>query len=169
MQIEIRGNNLTDNLNSLFEKIKPIISKARRSIRVKSWDIDDYFQEGLITLNELLNSGCNEEQIFVHFKVKYRQKLIDMVRKTQAQKRAWENAVGIDVYESESFINSNKNSPEDMLIFNSLKSEVSKRLSPNYRRLLKKQLDGEVLTRMEKHRLKEKIKKILFDDVDAEE
>ncbi|WP_442773852.1 sigma-70 family RNA polymerase sigma factor [Lactococcus hircilactis] len=155
---------MSEEIMNVFEKVKPIISKTMRTIRVKSWNIDDYYQEGLIVLNDILNSKCKEEQLYVHFKVKYRQKLIDIVRKTQAQKRYWETAASLDVYESESFISSNKNTPEELAIYNSLKNELFEKLSPSYQVLLKRQLSGETLTRMEKHRLKEKIKRILFDD-----
>ncbi|PCR99177.1 hypothetical protein RT41_GL000478 [Lactococcus fujiensis JCM 16395] len=86
-----------------------------------------------------------------------------MIRKSQAQKRIWDNAESIDVYESENQINSSNSNPEDIIVYDSLVKEVITKLTPSYRKLLKRHLRGEDVTRMEKYRLKERIKQILFD------
>ena len=157
------NNQLKDDFFNLFEEVRPIVLKAMHTIHIKLWTADDYFQEGQITLHELLEANCPKEKLFIHFKVKYRQKLINIVRGAQAQKRYWDNAVCLDVYETESYLQCPQSNPEDSLIFDSLTKELFSRLTPNYRRLLRKQLTGGGLTRMERYRLKEKIKAILYD------
>ena len=50
------------------------------------------------------------------------------------------------------------------MVFNHLLAEVYEGLSAHYQDLLLRQMRGEELTRMERYRLREKIKAILFSE-----
>lgn len=150
----------------LFEEVKPIIFKQMKQLRVSAWEYEDYFQEGMITLYELLQKLENLEKIHLKFKVQYHQRLIDEIRHSRAKKRGFDRFDGLDIYECSDWIASTEETPEGELVFNHLLSEVYEKLTPHYQELLLRQMRGEELTRMERYRLREKIKSILFDDED---
>lgn len=133
-------------------------------LHIQSWTYDDYLQEGMITLYELLNSnGWGVEGLATKFKVQYRQRLIDEIRHSQAQKRGFDHLIGVDIQEYSDIIPAQGVMPDDILVSKNLLSEVYEGLSAHYQELLLQQMRGEPLTRMERYRLKEKIKEILFD------
>jgi competence protein ComX len=148
----------------LFLEMKPIVYKLMRQFRIPSWSYDDYFQEGMITLHELVSKIRDDTGIYTKFKVQYHQHLIDVLRRARAQKRSFDCMDGLDIYESSDWIPSKSTSPEQELIYEFLFNEVERILTPRYQRLLLRQMSGEPLTRMEKYRLKQKIKEILYGE-----
>lgn len=146
-----------------FERLKPIVIKAMRGIRIKLWDYDDYVQEGRIILFEVLKAGCSEEKLHVYFKVRYRQRLIDELRSTKVQKRMINSLpLTLNVYEHADFLNGNYATPEQEMIYTNLTQEIAERLTPKYQQLLYSQLQGEKLARMDKSRMKQKVKAVLY-------
>lgn len=41
-----------NEFEGLFSGMKPIIRKLMKQIRIKAWDIEDYYQEGMIILQD---------------------------------------------------------------------------------------------------------------------
>lgn len=150
--------------NELFSEMRPIIYKLMKQLYINTWDYDDYFQEGMITLHELLQKITNLDHVHTKFKVAYHQHLIDEIRHIKARKRGFDQLHPINVYDCADWIGSNLATPESEIVFNHLLEEVYDKLSTHYKELLVKQMHGEHLTRMQKYRLKEKIKAILFDE-----
>ena len=66
-----------NEFEGLFSGMKPIIRKLMKQIRIKAWDIEDYYQEGMIILHHLLEENHPSTNIYTKFKVKYHQPLID--------------------------------------------------------------------------------------------
>ncbi|MFC4652854.1 hypothetical protein ACFO26_08010 [Lactococcus nasutitermitis] len=159
--------NLDDeqDFEQIFDIVKPTIVKSMKQLKLHLWDYDEYLQEGRIILFEILQNGCKKEKLLVYFKVRYRQHLIDELRHINTQKQAM-NCIpsALDVYEQADVLNGNYTTPEDETLYHLLDSELAQKLSPSYQRLLRYQLEGKKLTRMEKYRLKEKIKEILYGD-----
>ena len=58
-----------------------------RLIPINFWTIDDYQQEGRLVLYDLLSDGVTQRNLFCHFKVRYKQRLIDIKRRERAFKR----------------------------------------------------------------------------------
>ena len=169
MNHKINNSLLIDKLTQeaefevIFTRFKPIIFKTKRELYIPSWTLDDYFQEGMILLAQLLQKERDLATLPTKFKVKYRQRLIDELRHRRAQKRGFDQLGSLDIYECSDYVSSSSLNPEDSLVFNELLSEVYARLRPHYQALLVRQMQGEELTRMERYRLKEQIKHILFD------
>lgn len=151
-----------NEFEGLFSGMKPIIRKLMKQIRIKAWDIEDYYQEGMIILYHLLEENHPSTNIYTKFKVKYHQRLIDELRHSYAKKRLHDHFVGLDIYECSDWIDAGGSTPESELVFNHLLAEVYEGLSAHYQELLVRQMRGEELTRMERYRLREKIKNILF-------
>lgn len=118
----------------------------------------------MIILHLLLEEQNDGQKLHTKFKVKYHQRLIDELRRSYAKKRSHDHFIGLDVYECSDWINSGDTSPDNEVVFNHLLAEVYEGLSAHYQDLLLRQMRGEELTRMQRYRLREKIKAILFSE-----
>ena len=153
-----------EDFENLFSEMKPIVMKLMKQIRIRTWKIEDYLQEGMIILHLLLEEQSDGQKLHTKFKVKYHQRLIDELRRSYAKKRSHDHFIGLDVYECSDWINSGDTSPDNKVVFNHLLAEVYEGLSAHYQDLLLRQMRGEELTRMQRYRLREKIKAILFSE-----
>ncbi|MDG4967410.1 hypothetical protein OGZ37_12665 [Lactococcus lactis] len=43
-----------EDFENLFSEMKPIVMKLMKQIRIRTWKIEDYLQEGMIILHLLL-------------------------------------------------------------------------------------------------------------------
>ncbi len=158
------NNNLDkEQLEEIFHSVQHIVWKNSHLIKINLWTMDDYRQEGRLVLYKLLEDGVTHEKLYCHFKVRYKQRLIDIKRRERAFKRGFDCGSGLDIYECSDALEGKADTPEHMLISATLLEEVLQRLSLRYRKLLKNHLSGGELHRMEKYRLKEKIKQILYE------
>lgn len=156
-----------ENIEEIFEKVKPIVVKTMHHLKIRLWEYDDYLQEGMIILFDLLRFGCTEEKLYLHFKVRYRQHLIDEFRHLNVQKRHIDNLPSsLDVYEYADHLKGNYTTSENEVVYHSLNEELERKLSPKSWKLLRAQRQGEKMTRMEKYRIKQQIKSILYDSDD---
>ncbi|WP_303972747.1 sigma-70 family RNA polymerase sigma factor [Streptococcus merionis] len=76
---------------SIYKKVAPIVHKTRKDYYIQLWDQEDWDQEGMLTLSRLL-TACpgienNEGELFRFFKTKFRNYVLDMVRKQESDKR----------------------------------------------------------------------------------
>lgn len=76
---------LEEDFESLFSEMKPIVMKLMKQIRIRTWKIEDYLQEGMIILHLLLEEQSNNQKLHTKFKVKYHQRLIDELRRSYAK------------------------------------------------------------------------------------
>ena len=160
-----REENLDpENLEEILQFVKHIIWRSSRIIRIHLWTDDEYQQEARLVLHNLLQSGITKTRLYTHFKVRYRQRLIDIKRREVANKRGFDQGAGLDVYDYADILRGSAPSPEYFLICEGLLDEVAESLESKYCELLQRQLSGEELPRMDKHRLKEKVKEVLYRD-----
>ena len=78
----------------LYSKVRGIVHKARKEYYIKLWDRDDWDQEGMLVLHELLSSHpslvSDESRLYCYFKVKFRNHVKDVIRKQESQKRQFD-------------------------------------------------------------------------------
>lgn len=78
----------------LYSKVRGIVHKARKDYYIKLWDRDDWDQEGMLVLHELLSSQphlvSDEARLYCYFKVKFRNHVKDVIRKQESQKRQFD-------------------------------------------------------------------------------
>ncbi|GFH40512.1 hypothetical protein [Pseudolactococcus insecticola] len=159
-----------DKIEVILKNIEPIIMNCKKKANIPSWEIEDYMQEGMIVALELYNqilladkedSGLN---FYVYFKVKYSQFLIDAYRKSQAYKRRYE----LPDYAEISLVRSvadEKQGVAENFIYELLFNEITEILTPAELITFQDLLDGRVVDRNKKYRLKAKIIRFLFGDV----
>ena len=72
-------------LEKYYEKVKGIVHKCRKEYYLHLWEKDDWDQEGMICLYELLEHHPElveeEKKLYVYFKTKFRQVELHQWRK----------------------------------------------------------------------------------------
>ncbi|HEM6191469.1 TPA: sigma-70 family RNA polymerase sigma factor [Streptococcus suis] len=94
----------------VYDSVKGIVNKARKEFSIKLWDRDDWEQEGMMTLFELLEDQPwwlgEQAQLYCYFKVKFRNRIKDRVRKQESQKRKFDRMPHEDIHDLSHMIQS---------------------------------------------------------------
>ena len=121
------------NLENSYEKVQGIVEKCRHNYYLHLWEKEDWHQEGLICLYELLEDHPilveNEEQLRRYFKTKYRNRIHDFIRKQESHKRKLDKRVYEDVDQIGHQIRAQGLSTEDHVGFYDLLDQSKDQLS----------------------------------------
>ena len=75
----------------LYAKVRGIVLKCRREYYVHLWELSDWDQEGMLVLYELVSRYPqlveSESRLYVYYKTKFRNHILDILRKQESQKR----------------------------------------------------------------------------------
>ena len=78
----------------LYEEVQGIVYKCRNEYYLHLWELSDWDQEGMICLHELIS---REEELVEdiprlrkYFKTKFRNRILDHIRKQESQKRRYD-------------------------------------------------------------------------------
>ncbi len=76
----------------LYGKVRGIVLKCRREYYVHLWELSDWDQEGMLVLYQLVSQYPQlveeeESQLYVYYKTKFRNHILDILRKQESQKR----------------------------------------------------------------------------------
>ena len=52
-----------EDFENLFSEMKPIVMKLMKQIRIRTWKIEDYLQEGMIILHLLLEEQNDGQKL----------------------------------------------------------------------------------------------------------
>ena len=78
-------------LKELYAKVRRIVLKCRREYYVHLWELSDWDQEGMLVLYQLVSQYPQlveeESQLYVYYKTKFRNHILDILRKQESQKR----------------------------------------------------------------------------------
>lgn len=131
-----------------FEKVcasvKGIVNKARKEFYIKLWDREDWDQEGMMTLFELLEDqpwlADEQEQLYCYFKVKFRNRVKDRVRRQESQKRKFDRLPHEDIHDLSHVIQSPGLVNDELLMLRGALRDYRKKLSndqlENYEKLI---------------------------------
>ncbi|MGT2675398.1 sigma-70 family RNA polymerase sigma factor, partial [Streptococcus rupicaprae] len=76
---------------TIYAKVTGIVHKTRKDYYIQLWDQSDWDQEGMFVLSRLLVEcpGIEEREgeLYRYFKTKFRNYVLDMVRKQESHKR----------------------------------------------------------------------------------
>ena len=91
-------------LEKSYHEVKAIVHKCRKEYYLHLWEREDWDQEGMICLNELLESypefnEKRDKQFYIYFKTKFRNRILDAVRKQESYKRRLDRQVYEEVGE----------------------------------------------------------------------
>ena len=74
----------------LYQEVRPIVLKMRQSYQLRLWERDDWEQEGMIILYQLVCQKpeiVDSQLVFTYFKTKFSNHIKDQLRKQESQKR----------------------------------------------------------------------------------
>ena len=87
----------------MYEEVKGIVYKCRNEYYLHLWELSDWDQEGMICLHELISreEGLVEDipRLRKYFKTKFRNRILDHIRKQESQKRRYDKEVYEEVSE----------------------------------------------------------------------
>ena len=90
--LQCRERGKAKVLEKYYAKVKGIVHKCRKDYYLHLWGKEDWDQEGMICLHELLEVHPElveeEKKLYVYFKTKFRNRILDSVRKQESQKRS---------------------------------------------------------------------------------
>ena len=83
------------NLKELYEETKGIVHKCRKDYYLHLWEKEDWDQEGMLCLYELVSDHPvllegERHRLYVYFKTKFRNRILDYIRKQESQKRRFD-------------------------------------------------------------------------------
>ena len=80
-------------LEKYYHEVKAIVHKCRKEYYLHLWEKEDWDQEGMICLHELISSeeGLVDDipRLRKYFKTKFRNRILDYLRKQESQKRRY--------------------------------------------------------------------------------
>lgn len=91
-------------LEKSYQEVKAIVHKCRKEYYLHLWEIEDWDQEGMICLHELLENypefkKKKDKQFYIYFKTKFRNRILDAIRKQESHKRKLDRQVYEEVSE----------------------------------------------------------------------
>ncbi|WP_238595876.1 sigma-70 family RNA polymerase sigma factor [Streptococcus suis] len=128
----------------VYDCVKGIVNKTRKEFYIKLWDRDDWEQEGMITLFELLEDQPwligERAQLYCYFKVKFRNRIKDYVRRQESKKRKFDRMPHEDIHELSQVIQSPGLVNDELLMLRGALRDYRKNLSmdqlENYEKLI---------------------------------
>ncbi len=81
-------------IKELYEEVQGSVYKCRNEYYLHLWELSDWDQEGMICLHELISKeeGIVEDipRLRKYFKTKFRNRILDYIRKQESQKRRYD-------------------------------------------------------------------------------
>lgn len=128
----------------LYECVRGIVHKARKEYYVKLWEKEDWEQEGMLVLHQLLQSHPDLvddlPRLYVYYKVKFRNYIKDIIRKQESQKRKFDRMSHEDIDSLSHLISTGGLVTDELVLLRSRLSEYRSGLTPkeyeNYEKLI---------------------------------
>jgi competence protein ComX len=156
----------TADLMRHFHRVRPIVLNMMKTYPIHLWEADDYLQEGLICLYELLQEKTDASALPVRFKVKYQHRLLDILRKERAVKRTYDTAVYQDLSDLAFCVADETGDVTRHFLEEETRSAFFAHLSLAEKNQMRQLINGERIPRMQKYRLKQKLIAFLRGDED---
>ena len=123
------------NLKELYDESKGIVHKCRKDYHLHLWEKEDWDQEGMMCLYELVSQHPEllvgeRHRLYVCFKTKFRNRILDYIRKQESHKRRFDKEPYEEVSEISHRLGEKGLRLDDYYLFHELlktyKSEQSK-------------------------------------------
>lgn len=122
-----------ENIGKYYGKVRLIVLKQQKQYGIQLWEKEDWEQEGLICLYQLLTSHPelrnDDEKLRIYFKTKFSNYVKDQLRAQGSLKRRINNQTFEDVHELEYLIEDPRMAVENYLIFQECYQAFKKQLT----------------------------------------
>ena len=137
------------NLKDLYEESKGIVHKCRKDYHLHLWEKEDWDQEGMLCRYELVS--CNPEllagerhRLYVCFKTKFRNRILDYIRKQESHKRRFDKESYEEVSEISHRLGEKGLRLDDYYLFHELLKNYKSKQSMEKQELIDRLMGGEV-------------------------
>ena len=137
------------NLKDLYEESKGIVHKCRKDYHLHLGEKEDWDQEGMLCLYELVS--CNPEllegerhRLYVCFKTKFRNRILDYIRKQESHKRRFDKEPYEEVSEISHRLGEKGLRLDDYYLFHELLKNYKSKQSMEKQELIDRLMGGEV-------------------------
>lgn len=101
--------------------VRPIVLRLHKLYHIKLWDRDDWEQEGMMVLYQLLSQYpallSEDAKLRVYFKTKFSNYINDELRKQESQKRQFNKLAYEDITEVAHMVASRQMVTDELLVF----------------------------------------------------
>lgn len=137
------------NLKELYEETKGIVHKCRKDYHLHLWEKEDWDQEGMMCLYELVSShpellGGERHRLYVCFKTKFRNRILDNIRKQESHKRRFNKEPYEEVSEISHRLGEKGLRLDDYYLFHELLKNYKSKQCKEKRELVDRLMGGEV-------------------------
>ncbi|MBJ8326116.1 sigma-70 family RNA polymerase sigma factor [Streptococcus pacificus] len=117
----------------IYRQVRPVVLKLRRKYHLHIWDNDDWEQEGMISLYELLKKHpelCLDKlKLLRFFKTKFSNYVNDEIRRQESQKRQFNKPNYEEIGDVEHSLSSRETLIDDFIVFKDSVTQLSQLLS----------------------------------------
>ena len=121
------------NIESIYAQVAHITHRTRREYYVHGWEVVDWDQEGMLALYQLLEQhpelADNLPALYRYYKTKFRNRVIDEIRKQSNDKRKLNMRAYEDIHDSGSRIKSSGLQLDEYVLFYGLLKTYRQSLS----------------------------------------
>ena len=137
------------NLKELYEEAKGIVHKCRKDYHLHLWEKEDWDQEGMMCLYELVSSHPEllegeRHRLYVCFKTKFRNRILDNIRKQESHKRRFNKEPYEEVSEISHRLGEKGLRLDDYYLFHELLKNYKSKQSMEKQELIDRLMGGEV-------------------------
>ena len=137
------------NLKELYEETKVIVHKCRKDYHLHLWEKEDWDQEGMMCLYELVSSHPEllegeRHRLYVCFKTKFRNRILDNIRKQESHKRRFNKEPYEEVSEISHRLGEKGLRLDDYYLFHELLKTYKSKQSEEKQELVDRLMGGEV-------------------------
>ena len=137
------------NLKELYEETKGIVHKCRKDYHLHLWEKEDWDQEGMMCLYELVSSypellEGERHRLYVCFKTKFRNRILDNIRKQESHKRRFNKEPYEEVSEISHRLGEKGLRLDDYYLFHELLKNYKSKQCKEKQELVDRLMGGEV-------------------------
>ena len=137
------------NLKELYEETKGIVHKCRKDYHLHLWEKEDWDQEGMMCLYELVSSHPEllrgeRHRLYVCFKTKFRNRILDNIRKQESHKRRFNKEPYEEVSEISHRLGEKGLRLDDYYLFHELLKNYKSKQCKEKQELVDRLMGGEV-------------------------
>ncbi|ORO69155.1 transcriptional regulator [Streptococcus oralis] len=137
------------NIKDLYEESKGIVHKCRKDYHLHLWEKEDWDQEGMLCLYELVSRNPEllegeRHRLYVCFKTKFRNRILDYIRKQESHKRRFDKEPYEEVSEISHRIGEKGLRLDDYYLFHELLKNYKSKQSMEKQELIDRLMGGEV-------------------------
>ena len=121
------------SFEELYDKVRSIVLKSYKDYHLDSWTVEDWEQEGRLILHQLIEQHAylvEHQDLYRYFKTKFRNHILDLVRKQESDKRKFNKPHYAEVSEIGHRLKANGMNLDDLVLFRAALQDYHYQLSP---------------------------------------